>query len=78
MKMDNEHESRNVDDRRSSSGGGRRGLPSMGTMMMVWPIVKPLLKTKFGWAVIGLGAAAYSLGLIHFLLWVWGSVINSK
>jgi predicted metalloprotease len=62
MKMDNEHESRNVDDRRSSSGGGRRGLPSMGTMMMVWPIVKPLLKTKFGWAVIGLGAAAYFSG----------------
>ena len=62
MKMDNERESRNVDDRRSSSGGGRRGLPSMGTMMMVWPIVKPLLKTKFGWAVIGLGAAAYFSG----------------
>jgi len=62
MKMDNEHESRNVDDRRSSSGGGRRGLPSMGMMMMVWPFVKPLLKTKFGWAVIGLGAAAYFSG----------------
>jgi len=62
MKMDNEHESRNVDDRRSSSGKGRRGLPSMGTMMMVWPLVKPLLKTKFGWAVIGLGAAAYFSG----------------
>jgi len=60
--MDNEHESRNVEDRRSSSGGGRRGLPSMGMMMMVWPMVKPLLKTKFGWAVIGLGAAAYFSG----------------
>ena len=62
MKMDNEHESRNVEDRRSSSGGGRRGLPSMGTMMMIWPLVKPLLKTKFGWAIIGLGAAAYFSG----------------
>ncbi len=62
MKMDNEHESRNVDDRRSSSGGGRRGLPSMGMMMMVWPMIKPLLKTKFGWAVIGLGAVAYFSG----------------
>ena len=60
--MDNEHESRNVDDRRSSSGGGRRGLPSMGMMMMVWPMIKPLLKTKFGWAVIGLGAVAYFSG----------------
>jgi len=62
MKMDNEHESRNVEDRRSSSGGGRRGFPSMGTMMVIWPLVKPLLKTKFGWAVIGLGAAAYFSG----------------
>jgi len=60
--MDNEHESRNVDDRRSSSGRGRRGLPSMGTMMVIWPLVKPLLKTKVGWAVIGLGAAAYFSG----------------
>jgi len=62
MKMDNEHESRNVDDRRASTGRGGRGLPSMGTMMMLWPLVKPLLKTKFGWAVIGLGAAAYFAG----------------
>ncbi len=51
----------NVDDRRSSSGGGR-GLPSMGTMMMIWPIIKPLLKTKFGWAIIGLGVVAYLSG----------------
>ena len=62
MRMDNEHESRNVEDRRSTSGKGRRGLPSMGTMMMLWPLVKPLLKTKFGWAIIGLGAAAYFAG----------------
>ncbi len=62
MRMDDERESRNVEDRRSSSGRGGRGLPSMGTMMMIWPLVKPLLKTKFGWAVIGLGAAAYFSG----------------
>jgi len=62
MRMDDEHESRNVDDRRSSSGGGRRGLPSMGTMMVIWPLIKPLLKTKFGWAIIGLGAVAYFSG----------------
>ncbi len=60
--MDNERESRNVEDRRSSSGGGRRGLPSMGMMMMIWPFIKPLLRTKIGWAVIGLGAAAYFSG----------------
>ena len=62
MRMDDEQESRNVDDRRSSSGGGRRGLPSMGTMMVIWPLIKPLLKTKFGWAIIGLGAVAYFSG----------------
>jgi len=62
MKMDNEHESRNVDDRRSSSGRGRRGLPSMGTMMIIWPFIKPLLKTKFGWVVIGLSVAVYFSG----------------
>ena len=62
MKMDNERESHNVDDRRSSSGGGRRGLPSMGMMMMIWPFIKPLLRTKFGWAIIGLGAVAYFSG----------------
>ena len=62
MRMDNEHESRNVEDRRSSSGGSRRGLPSMGMIMMVWPFVKPLLKTKMGWVVIGVGTAAYLSG----------------
>ena len=62
MRMDNEHESRNVDDRRASTGKGGRGLPSMGTMMMIWPFIRPLLRTKFGWAVIGLGAAAYFAG----------------
>lgn len=62
MRMDDERESRNVDDRRSSSGGGGRGLPSMGTMMMIWPIIRPLLRTKFGWAIIALGAAAYFAG----------------
>ena len=65
--MDDERESSNVDDRRGSSSnnfssGGGRGLPSMGTMMMLWPIVKPLLKTKFGWVVIGLGGLAYFSG----------------
>jgi len=62
MRMDDEQESRNVDDRRASSGGGGRGLPSMGTMMMIWPFVKPLLRTKFGWAIIALGAVAYFSG----------------
>lgn len=61
MKWKGGRKSTNVEDRRSTSGGGR-SMPSMGTMMMIWPIVKPLLKTKFGWAIIGLGVAAYFAG----------------
>ena len=62
MKWKGGRKSSNVDDRRSTSGGGGRGMPSMGTMMMIWPIIKPLLKTKFGWLIIGLGVAAYFSG----------------
>jgi len=62
MKWKGGRKSSNVDDRRSTSGGGRRDMPSMGTMMMIWPIIKPLLKTKFGWLIIGLGVAAYFSG----------------
>jgi predicted metalloprotease len=62
MRMDDERESRNVDDRRSSTGRSGGGMPSMGTMMMLWPIVKPLLRSKFGMLIIGVGAAAYFMG----------------
>ena len=66
MRWEDRDQSDNVEDRRdnggNSSGGGGRGMPSMGTMMFLWPLVKPLLKTKFGWAVIGLGAMAYFSG----------------
>jgi len=61
MRMDDERESRNVDDRRASSGKGG-GMPSMQTMMILWPIVKPLLKSKFGLLIIGAGVAAYFMG----------------
>jgi len=62
MKWRDRRQSTNVDDRRSSSGGGGgggRGLPAIGTLMFLWPIVKPLLRSKMGLAVVGLGAAAY-------------------
>ncbi len=63
MKWRGGRKSSNVDDRRATSGGaGGRGIPSMGMMMMVWPMIKPLLRTKMGWAIIGLGAAAYFSG----------------
>ena len=61
MRMDDEEESRNVDDRRESTGKGG-GMPSMQTMMILWPIVKPLLRSKFGLVVIGAAVAAYMMG----------------
>lgn len=60
MKWKGRRKSSNVDDRRASSGG--RGMPSMQTLMIIWPLIKPLFKTKFGWAVIALGVAAYMSG----------------
>jgi predicted metalloprotease len=67
MQIDDERESRNVDDRRSSSGQ-RGNAPSMKTMMMFWPIIKMLLKTKIGWLIIGLGTAAYFAGYNPLML----------
>ncbi len=61
MRMDNEEESSNVDDRRASTGRVG-GMPSMQTMMILWPLVKPLLKSKFGLVIIGAGIAAYLMG----------------
>jgi len=62
MRMDDEQESRNVDDRRASTGKSGGGMPSMQTMMILWPIVKPLLRSKFGMLIIGAGVAAYFMG----------------
>ena len=63
MKWRDRKQSSNVDDRRSSSGssGGGRGLPSIGTLMFLWPLVKPLLRSKMGMTVVGIGAAVYFL-----------------
>ncbi len=62
MKWRDRKRSSNVDDRRSKSGGRGRGLPSLQTIMFIMPFLKPLLRSKFGWAVIGIGALAYMSG----------------
>ena len=59
MKLDDIEESRHVEDRRMSSGGGRL---SAGTLMMLWPLIRILLRTKIGWAIIGVGVVAYLAG----------------
>ena len=77
MRMDDERESRNVDDRRASSGRSGGGMPSMGTMMMLWPILKPLLRSKFGMLIIGAGVAAYMMGYNPLaLLGMGGSTVS--
>jgi len=77
MRMDDERESRNVDDRRASSGRTGGGMPSMGTMMMLWPIVKPLLRSKFGMLIVGVGAAAYFMGYNPLALVGMGGVSSA-
>jgi len=61
MRWEDREQSDNVEDRRNS-GGGRRGMPSLSTMMFLWPIIQRLLGTKFGWAIIGVGALLYFSG----------------
>ena len=58
MKWRDRKQSTNVDDRRNQpehTGGG----PSLGTIMYLWPLVRPLLRSKFGLLIIGIGAVAY-------------------
>ncbi len=66
MRWEDREESSNIEDRRggfsgdsSSGSGGGRGMPSLSTMMFLWPIIRPLLSTRFGWAIIGIGAVLY-------------------
>lgn len=61
MKWKDRRRSTNVDDRRATTGG-RGNMPSMQTMIMIWPLIKSLLKTKIGWAIIALGVVAYMSG----------------
>jgi predicted metalloprotease len=61
MDLDDFKESSHVEDRRSSRGGFGGGV-SMRSLFMLAPIIRMLLKTKFGWAIIGVGAFLYFSG----------------
>ncbi len=82
MRLDDERESSNVDDRRGSSGGFAggfgRGVPSIGTIMFIWPLIRGLLKTKFGWALIAIGAVAYFSGFNPLSLVTQGSTSHTS
>jgi len=64
MKWRNRKQSSNVDDRRSQSGVGG-GLPSLGTILVLWPVIKRLLHSKLGLAILGIGAVAYFGGFLN-------------
>ncbi len=59
MRLDDERESQNVEDRRFRSGGSGASLRGL---FMLWPLIRMLLQTKFGWAIIAIGVGAYLMG----------------
>ena len=61
MKWQNRRKSTNIEDNRAKGSAGRGAL-SIKTLMMLWPFVKPLLRTKFGWGIIAIGVVAYMSG----------------
>lgn len=68
MKWQGRKQSRNVEDRRdqSSYSGSGGGGQSLGAIMYLWPLIRPLLRSKLGLLIIGIGAVAYFGGFIGF------------
>ncbi|MCP4010356.1 MAG: hypothetical protein GY726_12700 [Proteobacteria bacterium] len=58
MKWRDRKQSSNVDDRRDQPGHTGGG-PSLGTILYLWPLIRPLLRSKLGLLIIGVGAIAY-------------------
>jgi len=62
VRLENEQQSSNVEDRRGKSGGmgsmiGRLG--GMGRLMAILPFIRPLLRSKTGWILLAVGAFIY-------------------
>ncbi|MEA3418670.1 MAG: neutral zinc metallopeptidase [Campylobacterota bacterium] len=69
-------QSKNVDDRRESSGGG--GNISMGALIMLFPLFKKLLRSKLGWAIIAVGVVAYMNGYNPLALLGVGGPVHTQ
>jgi predicted metalloprotease len=72
MKWRNRKQSTNVDDRRSRGSEGV-GLPSIGTILFVWPVLKGLFRSKLGLAILVIGVVAYLGGFIDLPFFVGGN-----
>ncbi len=62
MRLDDLQESKNVEDRRSAGGirgGMMGGIGGLGRMMALLPLLRPLLRSKFGWVIIVVGALLF-------------------
>ena len=62
MDLDDFKESSNVEDRRSSRGGFGGGI-NFRSLIMLAPVIKFLLRSKFGWAILAVGAFFYFSGV---------------
>jgi len=66
MKWKDRKQSTNVDDRRDQSDYAGGGGPSLGTILYLWPVIRPLLRSKLGLLIVGVGAIAYFGNFISF------------
>ncbi len=62
MKWKGRRKSTNVEDRRSRSGGRGFKIPSLQTIMFLLPIIKSLLRSRFGILILVVGGFLYISG----------------
>lgn len=76
MKWEDNRESSNIEDRRSSSSYGSKG--RSGNMMALLPIAKMLIGTKIGRIVLVVGVVAYFFGFNPLSLLDSSSAVSSN
>ncbi len=64
MRLDDELESKNVEDLRKSGMSGRMGrkIPSARMLVAAWPLIRSLVRTKTGMALLTIGVMLYFFG----------------